>query len=56
MTVKLFRTSYLVDIIKESKGRILKLQSIENGNAWKGMDMLIFNSWHWWIHRGKSRG
>ncbi|KAJ1393977.1 PC-Esterase [Sesbania bispinosa] len=22
----------------------------------EGMDMLIFNSWHWWTHTGRSQG
>ncbi|XAR49557.1 hypothetical protein NMG60_11032803 [Bertholletia excelsa] len=46
----LYRTPYLVDIVNEKAGRILKLDSIRQGDAWMGMDMLIFNSWHWWTH------
>ncbi|XP_057430348.1 protein trichome birefringence-like 38 [Lotus japonicus] len=56
VTIQLYRTPYLVDIIRENVGRVLTLDSIVAGNAWKGMDMLIFNSWHWWIHTGKSQG
>lgn len=57
VTLYLYRTPYLVDIVKEDDvGRVLTLDSIKAGDAWKVMDMLIFNTWHWWIHTGKSQG
>jgi len=56
VTIQLYRTPYLVDIIQEDVGRVLTLDSIKAGKAWIGMDMLIFNSWHWWIHTGDLRG
>ncbi|KAK4342295.1 hypothetical protein RND71_038111 [Anisodus tanguticus] len=51
----LYRTPYLVDMVKENVGTILKLDSIRSGNAWRGMDVLIFNSWHWWTHTKSSQ-
>nr|KYP42166.1 hypothetical protein KK1_036418 [Cajanus cajan] len=56
LTITLYRTPYLVDINREEAGRVLTLDSIQAGNAWIGMDMLIFNSWHWWTHTGNSQG
>ncbi|KAH8493840.1 hypothetical protein H0E87_020558 [Populus deltoides] len=56
VTLYMYRTPYLVDIVRENVGKVLNLNSIEAGNAWKGMDMLIFNSWHWWVHTGRSQG
>ncbi|KAG2712512.1 hypothetical protein I3760_04G130100 [Carya illinoinensis] len=54
--ILLYRTPYLVDLVKEKGvGRVLKIDSIKSGNAWRGMDVLIFNSWHWWTHTGRTQ-
>ncbi|XP_050287258.1 protein trichome birefringence-like 38 [Quercus robur] len=50
-----YKTTYLVDIVREDVGRVLNLDSIQGGNSWTGMDMLIFNTWHWWTHTGNSQ-
>ncbi|XP_073126087.1 protein trichome birefringence-like 41 [Henckelia pumila] len=55
ISLMLSRNAFLVDLVQEKKGRILKLDSIQNGNSWKGVDMLVFNTWHWWLHKGSSQ-
>ncbi|KAI3914892.1 hypothetical protein MKX01_018061 [Papaver californicum] len=40
-----YHTSYLVHMVRDKVRTVLKLDSIEDGNAWRGMDMLIFNTW-----------
>ncbi|CAL5411384.1 unnamed protein product [Camellia sinensis] len=55
VTLYLYHSTYLVDIVREKVGRVLKLDSIQGGNSWKQMDVLIFNTWHWWTHKGKSQ-
>ncbi|KAK9674518.1 hypothetical protein RND81_12G238200 [Saponaria officinalis] len=56
ITIKYYRTPYLVDVRKQKEGRILKLDSIEDGNAWLDMDVLVFNTWHWWVHSPAQSG
>lgn len=46
----LFHSNYLVDIeVVPNVGRVLKLNSIKNGEIWKQADVLIFNTWLWYL-------
>lgn len=46
---------YLVDIVKQRIGRVLKLDTLTAGKLWLGVDYLVFNTWHWWNRRGASQ-
>ncbi|KAK1416696.1 hypothetical protein QVD17_25811 [Tagetes erecta] len=46
---------YLVDIVKEKIGRVMKLDSITNGPLWLDVDYLVFNTWHWWTRKGPTQ-
>ncbi|TKY49239.1 trichome birefringence 42 [Spatholobus suberectus] len=50
------KNGFLVDLVYDKeKGRILKLDSISSGDQWKEVDVLIFNTYHWWTHTGQSQ-
>ncbi|KAL7249942.1 hypothetical protein ACSBR1_012014 [Camellia fascicularis] len=53
ISIMRFTTHFFVDLVTENVGRVLKLDSISAGNQWLGVDILIFNSYHWWLHQGK---
>ncbi|RWV97968.1 hypothetical protein GW17_00039208 [Ensete ventricosum] len=54
VSVMRYQSTYLVDIVEESIGRVLRLDSI-SGAAWLGVDALVFNTWHWWSHTGNKQ-
>lgn len=51
----LYHTTFLVDVVQEDIGRVLKLDSMHNASAWLGAHFLVFNTWHWWTYRGASQ-
>ncbi|PNX75594.1 hypothetical protein L195_g031533 [Trifolium pratense] len=55
VSIIVHHTTYLVDIEVEKIGRVLKLNSIKNGNIWKNMDVLVFNTWLWWNRSGADK-
>ncbi|XP_020598950.1 protein trichome birefringence-like 37 [Phalaenopsis equestris] len=57
VSISFYRSPYLVDISTEPVGRVLNLDSISGGGKWINSDLLIFNTWHWWVHKGaESQG
>ncbi|PIA32319.1 hypothetical protein AQUCO_04500134v1 [Aquilegia coerulea] len=57
VSVSFYRAPYLVDIDTLQGKRILRLEDISgNANNWRNVDVLSFNSGHWWIHKGGLQG
>ncbi|KAK1416695.1 hypothetical protein QVD17_25810 [Tagetes erecta] len=52
VSIMYLKNGFLVDLVTNEKGRILRLDSISRGRIWGEADILIFNSYHWWIHGG----
>ncbi|KAI3702764.1 hypothetical protein L6452_28516 [Arctium lappa] len=55
VSVMYLKNGFLVDLVVEKRGRILKLDSISRCSKWEGVDILIFNSYHWWTHSGSKK-
>ncbi|CAH2067836.1 unnamed protein product [Thlaspi arvense] len=56
ISVNFLKNGFLVDLVADkTRGMILKLDSISTGNQWLGSDVVIFNTFHWWTHAGRSK-
>ncbi|KAL3367333.1 hypothetical protein AABB24_011860, partial [Solanum stoloniferum] len=57
VAISYYKAPYLVDIDTVQGKRVLKLDDIRgNANAWHGVDVLSFNTGHWWTHKGPLQG
>ncbi|KAK9280503.1 hypothetical protein L1049_014195 [Liquidambar formosana] len=57
VTLSFYRAPYLVDIEAVQGKRVLRLGTVaENGNGWRSVDVLSFNTGHWWSHKGSLQG
>ncbi|KAL3821386.1 hypothetical protein ACJIZ3_007291 [Penstemon smallii] len=55
-TLMYMRNALIVDIAKEKGGKVLKLDSVAtSAKQWLESDILIFDTWHWWLHTGRKQ-
>ncbi|XP_010689958.2 protein trichome birefringence-like 43 [Beta vulgaris subsp. vulgaris] len=54
-SLMLLRDGFLIKIVNKKVGRVLVLNSVSQGKSWKNFDILIFNTWHWWLHTGRKQ-
>uniref|UniRef100_A0A7N0TMM8 Trichome birefringence-like C-terminal domain-containing protein n=1 Tax=Kalanchoe fedtschenkoi TaxID=63787 RepID=A0A7N0TMM8_KALFE len=55
VSISFSRNAYLVDLDKCNSARVLRLNSVGSGSLWETSDVLIFNTWHWWLHSGRKQ-
>ncbi|KAL6850354.1 hypothetical protein ACP4OV_020981 [Aristida adscensionis] len=48
VTLTYYVSHYLVDLVDDKAGRILKLDAMDAGRSWLAADVLVFGSWRWW--------
>ncbi|KAL8144906.1 hypothetical protein AgCh_003206 [Apium graveolens] len=55
VSINYMKDGFLVDLEFRDIGKVLRLDSISinRSKQWKDSDILIFNSYHWWLHTGR---
>lgn len=57
VTISFYKAPYLVDLDLVQGKRVLRLDEISgNGNVWRDVDVMSFNTGHWWTHEGSLQG
>ncbi|KAK4420442.1 protein trichome birefringence-like 42 [Sesamum alatum] len=51
VSVMFLKNGFLVSLID----RTLKLDTLSSSGMWMGVDVLIFNTYHWWLHTERFR-
>lgn len=45
-----------LDTNKDRGPNVLRLDKLETSvHKWRGADVMVFNTGHWWVHTGKLR-
>ncbi|RWV84917.1 hypothetical protein GW17_00053336 [Ensete ventricosum] len=56
-SVEFFWSPFLVELKeREDHAKVLRVDQLPgSANRWLGADVMVFNTGHWWTHRGKMR-
>ncbi|PIN04669.1 hypothetical protein CDL12_22794 [Handroanthus impetiginosus] len=56
LTLMYMRNAFIVDISIMKQAKVLNLNSVaDSADQWLKSDILIFDTWHWWLYTGKKQ-
>lgn len=55
-SLEFYWSPFLVKLNELKNGsKVLKLNELTEAWRWQDADVMVFNTGHWWTHRGRSR-